>query len=73
MNKSLTTLAVILGIIFVALAIYYWATPADSLLSFMPGFIAGSSIIHVKHGIASLLLALALFIYAWFASAKKVS
>ncbi len=65
--------AIILGIIFIILAIVYWATPAGSLPHFLPGFIAGSSKIHFKHGLGALILAIALFVYAWFATAKKSS
>ena len=73
MKKTLTILAVILGIGFVALAIFYWMTPADALPMFVPGYDAAMTTPHVKHGIASLVVGLALLIYAWFASAKKVS
>jgi hypothetical protein len=73
MNKFYTTIGVILGILFVGLAIMYWSTPAGSLPGFLPGHIDGSSVIHVKHGIASLLLGLALFVLAWFSSGKKKS
>jgi hypothetical protein len=73
MKKTLTVLAVILGIVFVGLAFVYWLTPADALPAFLPGYDAAMASPHVKHGIASLVLGLALLIYAWFASAKKVS
>lgn len=73
MKKTLTILAVILGIGFIALAIYYWMTPADMLPALLPGYNAAMTTPHVKHGIASLVVGLALLIYAWFASAKKVS
>lgn len=69
-NKALIVGAVILGIIFVVIAVYYWITPAGSLPAFVPGFEAGSTSIHLKHGIASLLLGLALFVFAWFKSGK---
>jgi hypothetical protein len=70
-NKTLSVLAVVLGIVFVIVALVYWITPAGSLPSFMPGFIAGSAIIHVKHGLAALIVGALLFVYAWFASGKK--
>lgn len=73
MKKVLTVLAVILGIGFVALAIFYWMTPADMLPMFLPGYDAAMTTPHIKHGIASLVVGLALLVYAWFASAKKVS
>lgn len=72
MKKTLTILATIFGIIFIALAIYYWITPADMLPAFVPGYDAAMATPHIKHGIASLVVGIALLIYAWFASAKKV-
>jgi uncharacterized membrane-anchored protein YitT (DUF2179 family) len=73
MKKILNIFAVVLGIVFVALAIYYWLTPADMLPAFLPGYNAAMTTPHIKHGIASFVVGLALLIYAWFASAKKVS
>jgi hypothetical protein len=73
MKKTLTTLAMIFGIIFVLLAVYYWLTPANALPMFLPGYDAAMATPHIKHGIAALVVGLALLIYAWFASAKKVS
>jgi uncharacterized membrane-anchored protein YitT (DUF2179 family) len=73
MKKTLTILAVVFGIGFVALAVYYWVTPANMLPAFVPGYDVAMATPHVKHGIASLVVGLALLIYAWFASAKKVS
>ena len=73
MKKTLNIVAVILGIVFIGLAIYYWVTPADMLPMFVPGYDAAMTTPHIKHGIASLVVGLALLVYAWFASAKKVS
>jgi hypothetical protein len=73
MKKTLTILAVIFGIAFIALAIFYWMTPADMLPAFVPGYDAAMATPHVKHGIASLVVGFALLVYAWFASAKKAS
>jgi hypothetical protein len=63
--------AVIVGIALVVLAIVYWAEPAGSLPSFIPGHEAGSGHHHVKHGIASCLVGLALLVFAWFQTGKK--
>ncbi len=73
MKKTLSILAVILGIGLIVLAVYYWMTPADMLLAFLPGYDALKTVTHIKHGIVSLVVGLAFLIYAWFASAKKVS
>jgi hypothetical protein len=73
MKKTLTALAVVFGVGFIALAIYYWVTPADMLPMFVPGYDAAMTSPHIKHGIASLAAGLALLVYAWFASAKKAS
>ena len=45
--------AVILGVVFLAIAIVYWTTDAGSLPSFFPGHEAGSTHIHFKHGLAA--------------------
>jgi hypothetical protein len=58
--------AVILGLVFLAIAIVYWTTDAGSLPSFFPGHEAGSSHIHFKHGLAAAVVAAACFIFAWF-------
>jgi len=64
-------LAIVLGIALIALSILYWVEPASSLPSIIPGHEAGSSHHHVKHGIASFLLGVALLIFAWFQTGKK--
>lgn len=75
MNKILLWFAVLLGLAFVALAFFYWVTPAGALPTFLPGYIAGSSHVHFKHGLAALILGLGVFTFAWFASGptKKIS
>lgn len=60
--------AVLLGLVFVAVAIVYFVEPASSLPSFFPGHEAGSSHHHTKHGIAALVVAVACFVFAWFQS-----
>jgi hypothetical protein len=70
-RKALVVLAVVLGIVLVAVAIVYWAEPAHSLPSFFPGHEAGSDHHHTKHGIAAFLLGLACFAFAWFNSGPK--
>jgi hypothetical protein len=58
--------AVILGLAFAAVAIVYWAMPAGSLPSFLPGFEAGSAVVHMKHGIAAAVAALVCFAIGWY-------
>ena len=72
-NKNIVIGSIILGVIFVAIAIYYCVTPAGSLATFVPGFEAGVTTIHFKHGLASLILGIGLFVLAWFKSGKKNS
>ncbi len=57
---------IVLGLVFAAIAIAYFVVPAASLPSFFPGFDPGSTRIHVKHGLASLAVAVVLFAVAWF-------
>ena len=58
----------VIGLVFVAIALVYWMTPAGGLPGFLPGFQAGSDHVHVTHALGSLLVALALFAIAivWF-------
>jgi hypothetical protein len=59
-------LGIILGLLFAALAIVYWVVPAGSLPTFVPGFEAGSAHIHLKHGVASALVAVVLGGLGWY-------
>ena len=70
-RRLLSTLAVLVSLLLVVAAVIYWVSPAGSLPHFFPGFTAGSTQRHVKHGLASLIVALALFAYAWFQTGKK--
>jgi hypothetical protein len=66
--KPLALIAVVLGVVFLGLTVYYFVTPAGSLLPFMPGYQSGATGHHSKHAIASFVVALALFALAWFQS-----
>jgi len=70
-RRALVWLAVVLGIALVVVAIVYWVEPAKSLPSFFPGHQAGSNHHHAKHGIASFLVGLACFAFAWFNTGPK--
>lgn len=65
-HPAVVALAVVVGLALIALAIVYWAEPARSLPSFLPGHEAGSAHHHIKHGIASFLVGVALLVFAWF-------
>ena len=70
-NKTIAGLAGFLGTVFLILAIVYFATPAQSLPHFFPGYESGLDKIHVKHGIALVILAFGAFSVAWFQGGKK--
>jgi hypothetical protein len=59
------TIAIVLGLIFIIIAVVYFVMPAGSLPSFFPGFEAGSARMHMKHGIASAAVGVVLFVIAW--------
>ncbi len=65
-NRALVWLAAVAGVALIVLAVVYWAEPARSLPSWLPGHEAGSGHHHIKHGIASFLVGLACLVYAWF-------
>ena len=74
MQKSLLKyLSLLLGAFFLILAVYYWMTPANMLAHFVPGYDASMTTIHLKHGIGSLCIGLALFAFAWFQGGKKTA
>jgi hypothetical protein len=68
-DRPLVWIAVVVGLALIVLAVVYWAEPAKSLPSWIPGHEAGSNHHHVKHGIASFLLGCACLVFAWFRSA----
>lgn len=71
MKRALIWLAIILGVLFIILAVYYWITPAGSLPTFMPGYEPGVAAAHFKHGLVSLIVGAALLVVAWFTSGPK--
>ncbi len=73
MNRIVVVGAVVVGLLFLALAVYYWLTPASGLAPFLPGSVPGASKIHYTHGLAALILGLGILAYAWFQTGKKSS
>jgi Na+/H+ antiporter NhaD/arsenite permease-like protein len=78
MNPNLRKLvvpAVVLGIVLIVVAVIYFVQPEHSLPSFFPGHASATSAEakhhHTKHGIAALVVALALFAFAWFQTGPK--
>jgi cytochrome b len=64
-------IAVILGLVFAAIAIMYWTVAAGSLPSFMPGYEAGSAAMHMKHGIAAAAAAVLCLAFGWYAGGAR--
>lgn len=78
MNSNLRRLilpAVLLGVLLLVVAVVYFVEPAHSLPSFFPGHVSATDAEathhHTKHGIAALVVALALFAFAWFQTGPK--
>ena len=59
-------IAYILAIICIIAAVMYFVMPAGQLPTFMPGYSAGSPLIHMKHAIAAAVAAVVLFGIGWF-------
>jgi hypothetical protein len=71
-SRLLVPIAVVVGILLIAVAVIYWVEPAKSLP--FPDFLgheAGSTHHHVKHGIAAFLLGVGCFVFAWFQSGPR--
>jgi hypothetical protein len=67
-RRNLIAPAIVVGVLFVALAILYFVDSASSLPSFIPGHEAGSAHHHFKHGLAALVVGFGCFVFAWFQS-----
>jgi hypothetical protein len=71
MKRSIrVALGIILGLFLVGIAALYWLTPAGQLPTYVPGYEAGVTSTHFKHGLAALILGIFSLIYAWFGSAS---
>lgn len=71
-HRALVPAAIILGVFFIIIAIIYWVEPAKSLP--FPDFLghqSGDDTHHYKHGIASFLVGIACFVFAWFQAGPK--
>jgi uncharacterized membrane protein HdeD (DUF308 family) len=73
--RKLIVPAVLLGILLIVVAAIYFIQPEHSLPSFFPGHASVGSAEanhhHTKHGIAAIVVALACFAFAWFATGPK--
>jgi hypothetical protein len=58
--------AVILALILAVVAVVYLVVPAGSLPTSFPGYEAGSTHVHVKHGVVSGVAALVVFAIGWW-------
>ena len=70
-SRALVAAAVVLGVALIVVAVVYWIDTAKELPSFFPGHDAHSSTVHVKHGIAALLLGLGCLVFAWFRTGPR--
>lgn len=71
MQKTLTVLAIVLGLVLFYVGYVYASHTAGALPSYYPGYAAGATNTHTKHSIAAFLLGIACFIFAWFYSGPK--
>ena len=71
MKKTLVIVASLVGLIFLYVSYAYATHSAGLLPTFYPGYLVGSPIVHIKHAIATFLLGVACFIFAWFQSGSK--
>ena len=72
-RRSLIPLAVIAGLVLIAIAVVYWVDSASSLPSFFPGHEAGSSHHHFKHGLLAFILGVGCLVFAWFQTGPSSS
>ncbi|HLB19406.1 MAG TPA: hypothetical protein VK613_09770 [Gaiellaceae bacterium] len=71
-DRLLGALAVVLGLVLIAIGVTYIALTEHDIPSFFPGHVShASSHHHVKHGIAAIFLGLACFAFAWFRTGPR--
>jgi hypothetical protein len=66
-----TVLLGVLAAVLIAIAVIYFAEPANKLPSFFPGYIAHGRRVRLKHGIAAAVVAALVLVVAWFGTARK--
>ena len=71
MKRTWAIVFVVVALLFFGLAAYYWTTKAGSLPHYFPGYEAGSTHIHLKHGLAALILGIGSLVLAWFSSGSR--
>lgn len=75
LRKLIIPASAVVGVLLIVVAVIYFVEPAHSLPSFFPGHVSAASSEakhhHTKHGIAALVVALALFAFAWFQTGPK--
>jgi divalent metal cation (Fe/Co/Zn/Cd) transporter len=69
--RATTLAAVALGVLLLIVALVYFIEGAKDLPSFFPGHDASSSHVHVKHGLAALIVGLGCFVFAWFRTGPR--
>jgi hypothetical protein len=76
-KKPLVIILVVLVILFLALTVYYWVTPADKVPDIIAGTFSGyhpgDKAVNFKHGLLTAILAIGCGILAWFKSGSKSS
>jgi hypothetical protein len=59
------TIAYVLGVLLIVVAVIYLMVPAESLPSFLPGHEAGLARARTKHGIAAGAVGVILLVVGW--------
>jgi hypothetical protein len=71
MHKTFNVVLVVVGILFIGLAVFYWMTPANMLPSYLPGYDTTITRVHFKHGLGALIVGIAILVWVWFRTGKK--
>ena len=71
MRTVVIAVAILIGLVFIGVAVFYYLTPAGDLPSFIPGFAPGSTKPHLKHALVALIVGLAALVFAWFVSRSR--
>jgi hypothetical protein len=68
---DMRSIAILLGLLFLVIAVVYWVVPAESLPGFFPGFEPGLGRVRFKHGVVAAVVGVLLFAIGWYFGRRR--
>lgn len=71
--RGLITLLLLIALVALVVGVFYFATPADKIPSWLPGRVTTSTAHHVRRATAAIVVAVLFAIAAWLAARRPRS